>query len=274
MSLSPRSNFIAVAELAAAKQAAVPLILLDLRFDPGKGAQITRYLDGHIPGALFVDLPLQLADTAVKGRGSNPLPDLAQLQESVRAWGIGPHSDIIVYDDTSGGPAGRAWWVLRWAGLTNVRILEGGLAAWKQARLPVEVGPSAPVVPGTATLSAGHLPKIEADEVRDTAQRGVLIDARPRTDFSGEGKAHIPGARSLPTSAVIDAAGTPLPAEQLRAVAAEQGIALDGPVAVYCGGGVASTLLIAALDEIGVEAALYPGAWSEWISDKSRPVEA
>lgn len=274
MPSSSRRNFITVTELAAAKQERAPQVLLDLRFDPGKGAQPSRFLEGHIPGALFVDLPAQLADTGVKGRGSNPLPDIARLQESVRAWGIGPDSDIVVYDDTSGGPAGRAWWVLRWAGLAKVRLLEGGFAAWKQARLPVEVGPSAPVAPGTATLQAGHLPKIEAGEVPDAARRGALIDARPRADFSGEGKAHIPGARSLPASAVVDASGTPLPAERLRAVAAEQGIALDGPVAAYCGGGVASTLLIAALDEIGVEAALYPGAWSEWTSDKSRPVEA
>lgn len=274
MSRSSFRNFITAAELGEARQAGAGLVLLDLRFDPGKGAQPVRYLEGHIPGALFVNLPEQLADSGAKGRGSNPLPDLGRLQRDARAWGLTAESDVVVYDDTTGGPAGRAWWVLRWAGLPKVRILEGGLAAWKRAGFPLEQGPAPAVAPGDVTLRAGGLPHLEADQVLDVAGRGTLLDARPRADFSGEGRKHIPGAQSPPASALLDEAGSLLPPDRLRAVAAASGIEPGRPVAAYCGGGVASTFLIAALSEIGTEAALYPGAWSEWIADPSRPVEA
>nr|WP_314074649.1 sulfurtransferase [uncultured Roseococcus sp.] len=274
MSAPPRRNFITAAALAEALQGGAHPVLLDIRFDPGRGAQPARYLQGHLPGAHFVSLPEQLADTSLEGRGANPLPDLERLQEAARAWGLTAESEVVVYDDTTGGPAGRAWWVLRWAGLPNVRILEGGLAAWKRAGFALEEGEAAAAAPGNITLRAGGLPHLEAGEVLDFVAQGTLIDARPRPDFSGEGKKHIPGARSLPASALLDAEGALLPPDRLRAVLAESGVDLSRPVAAYCGGGVASTFLLAALSELGTEAALYPGSWSEWTADPSRPVEA
>lgn len=256
--------FIKPAELSALRDP----IVLDIRFDPGKGAAPARYRDGHIPGAIFVDLPVQLANRRLTGRGSNPLPELAELQSQLRAWGVRDGSTVVVLDDSSGGPGARAWWVLRWAGVGDVRILEGGLAAWKRAGLELETGSGPTPAPGDITLRPNRLPHLEAEQV--AGFQGTLVDARPRADFAK----HIPGAVSLPISELVDAAGAVLPPDRLRALLAANGIDAARPVAAYCGGGVASTFLIAVLAELGIEAALYPGSWSEWTADPARPVAA
>lgn len=124
-------HLITPAALADALASTSPPTLLDVRFVPLEPGRREDYEREHIPGALFVDLPLELAGKS--GPGAYPLPDLAALQEVVRSWGVDTSSEIVVYDDFFGGGSARAWWTLHWAGLTKVRVLDGGLAAWRAA---------------------------------------------------------------------------------------------------------------------------------------------
>ncbi|WP_201292781.1 sulfurtransferase, partial [Cellulomonas citrea] len=170
--------------------------------------------------------------------------------------------------------AARAWWLLRWAGVSQVRLLDGGLAAWQSAGLPVESGEQA-ALPGDVVLRPGALPTTDAEGA--ARWPGVLLDARAGERFRGEVEpvdpraGHVPGAVSAPTQDNLDAVGAFLPDEQLRARFAAL-VPAGAPVAVYCGSGVTAAHQVAALAAVGLEATLYPGSWSQWSADPSRPV--
>ena len=259
-------------ELAAALADDEPPVLLDVRWALGRsrsGAH-ERYLAGHVPGAVYVDLETDLAAPPSPLQGRHPLPQVAALEASARRWGVREGSSVVVYDDVEGTSAARAWWLLRWAGIASVRLLDGGLAAWTETGLSLEAG-EVGVEPGDVVLRPGALFTVTADEV--AAWPGTLLDARAAERYAGlvepvdPRAGHIPGAVSAPTSGNLDAAGRFLPDDALRA----RFMGLTGPVAVYCGSGVTAAHEIAALAAIGVEAALYPGSWSAWSSDPSRP---
>lgn len=247
------------------------LVVLDLRFTPGQAQGHSRYLQGHIPGARYLDLPTQLADAAAPQRGNTPLPRPEALQRDLRALGLNDDSRIVVYDDTTGAPSARALWVLQWAGLRDVRRLDGGWAAWQAAGLPVETGAVGAALAGNVTVRAGARRALEADEVLSFAASGALLDARS-ADAYAQGR--LPGARHLPPSRLLDASGRLLPVEQIRAVLQALQVPADAPVAAYCGGGVAASLVVQALNRAGVDAALYVGSWSEWVQDPLRPIES
>ena len=105
------------------------LVLLDVRWSLAEPDGHKYYVAGHIPGAQFVDLDADLAGPATPETGRHPLPDLPHLQQAARGWGIDDGDTVVVYDDAGGTSAARAWWLLRWAGVADVRILDGGLAA-------------------------------------------------------------------------------------------------------------------------------------------------
>jgi thiosulfate/3-mercaptopyruvate sulfurtransferase len=206
------------------------------------------------------------------------LPDVATLQAHARRWGIHPGSPVVVYDDNSGSQAARAWWTLRWAGVDNVRLLDGGLDAWRAGGRPTTTVAAEPRA-GSVVLSAGNLPTIEADHAATLAARAVLLDARGRAAYLGApavpGKppsGHIPGAISAPSGDNIAADGRFKPSEELRAHFATLGVFCHRPIGVYCGSGNAAAHEIAALSAIGIEAALYVGSWSAWSADPARPV--
>lgn len=245
--------------------------LLDVRWQLTEPDGRAGYEAEHIPGAVYVSLEDELSDHSVPGRGRHPLPSGAALQESARRWGVRAGVPVVVYDDWNRAGSARAWWVLTAAGIPDVRILDGGLAAWKAAGGPVESGAVTPE-PGDVTVAhedlyAGALPTLRADELLDRS--GVLLDARAPERYRGEVEpvdpvaGHIPGAKNLPSTSLLAEDGT------LR-----RDVSLpDSDVAVYCGSGVTASVVIAALAEAGVDAALFPGSWSEWSSDPSRPVE-
>lgn len=270
-----KTNTITVAGLAETIAANLDLVLLDVRFAPGRTGLKESYLAGHLPGAIYIDLATELADAGgrERGRGSNPLPDPARLQADLRGKGVGRDSTVVVYDDGNGAPAARAWWTLTWAGLPDVRILDGGLAAWKAAGHPLESGEVEPRRPGDVVIDAGKLPSIDIVAAGSFADRGILVDVRPAATFGGQGTGHIPGARNFPADRLLGPdgrlAGAPELAERLR----EAAIDTTRPLAAYCGGGVAASLFTLALAEIGTEVALYPGSWSEWTADTARPIE-
>ena len=255
-----------------------PLRVLDVRWRLDRPDGRPDYLAGHIPGAQYVDLDTQLARHGAAEEGRHPLPPVEQLEGHVREWGINAGDTVVVYDDLKNMSAARAWWVLRYAGVDDVRLLDGGLRAWTDAGLPLETGEAPPPAAGSATLRYGALPALTVDEAAAFPESGVLLDARAGERYRGEVEpidpraGHIPGARSAPTSENVDADGRFLPPEQLRARFAELGVTPGTPVAAYCGSGVTAAHEVAALALAGFDAALFPGSWSQWANDPDRPV--
>lgn len=247
------------------------VVLLDVRFrdDPAYDAR-RAYLAGHLPGAVTVDFAHELTGRPEGFSGKRPLPPLDRLEHDARRWGIGAGSLVVVYDDNRNRQAARVWWTLRWAGIADVRLLDGGLDAWT-----AEGGALATEVPlparGDVELRGGGLPQFGAEGAETFARDGVLIDARDAAAFAA---GHIPGALSIPTAGNLDPeTGTYANPDALRARFAAHGVDGSKPVGVYCGGGVAASHQIAALTSIGIAASLFPGSWSAWSADPSRPRE-
>jgi len=266
---------IAPEELAAAE----PTVrILDVRWRLDRPDGRPEYLVGHIPGAVYVDLDTQLARHGAPQEGRHPLPPVEQLERDARSWGIDDGDTVVVYDDLKNLSAARAWWLLRYAGVRDVRLLDGGLAAWTAAGLPLETGEPAPREPGSVSLRYGSLPVLTIDDAAAYPGAGVLLDARAGERYRGEVEpidpraGHIPGAVSAPTTENVDAAGRFLPPEQLRARFAALGVEPGRGVAAYCGSGVTAAHEVAALALAGFDAALFPGSWSQWANDADRPV--
>ncbi|GAA5068176.1 sulfurtransferase [Nocardia callitridis] len=249
------------------------LRLLDVRWALGDPDGPEHYQAGHIPGAVFVDLETELSAPPSPTRGRHPLPEATQLEKCARSWGVRNGDRVVVYDATSGLAASRAWWLLRWGGLTDVRILDGGLAAWSASGGALATGCEPDPRPGDVELSPGNLPVLTGDAV--ARWDGLLLDARAAERYRGEVEpidpraGHIPGAISAPTADNLDPDGRFLGADVLRERFSGYG---TGPFAVYCGSGVTAAHQVAALAVAGVPAALYPGSWSQWSNDPKRPV--
>ncbi len=263
---------ITAAELTALIEAGDPVALLDVRWRLDEPDGRATYLQGHLPGAVYVSLEDELSDHTVTGRGRHPLPSGASLEEAARRWGIRQDSVVLVYDDWKRAGSARAWWVLGAAGLPDVRILDGGLPAWRSSGGRLETGPVNPE-PGNVTvlhedLYNGARPTLTADQTGTV----TLLDARAPERFRGDVEpidpvaGHIPGAKNLPSTAVLADDGTFLDDGALA------GLVDDGRLGAYCGSGVTAAVAIAALTAAGREVALYPGSWSEWCSDPSRPI--
>ncbi|WP_374025525.1 sulfurtransferase [Mycobacterium sp. HNNTM2301] len=279
--MEPRDQvLITVTELAGLIEAPAPMTILDVRWRLDEPDGRPAYLEGHIPGAVYASLEDELSDHSVTGRGRHPLPSGSNLQAAARRWGVRHDSLVVVYDDWNRAGSARAWWVLTAAGLPNVRILDGGLAAWRASGRSLETGPVAPQ-PGNVTvpqddLYAGSRPTLTAEQAG--AGGVTLLDARAPERFRGEvepldpAAGHIPGATNLPSTAVLAADGTFVGDHALAQLLAERGIERDGALGAYCGSGVTASVTIAALAAAGLEAALFPGSWSQWCSDPGRAV--
>ena len=250
-------------------------VLLDVRWLLGGPPGHEAYLTGHLPGAVFVDLEAKLASHGAPTDGRHPLPDLQALQESARRWGVREGDAVVAYDDNGGLAAARAWWLLRWAGLSDVRLLDGGLSAWTAAGGALETDDVVPES-GDVTLRAGALTTIDIDGA--ASFNGVLLDARAGERYRGEVEpidpkaGHIPGAVSAPTTDNLDGEGKFRTPEELRRKFEQLGVRDGVAVAAYCGSGVTAAHEIAALSIAGFDAALYPGSWSQWSNHDSRAV--
>ncbi|MFJ9243572.1 sulfurtransferase [Streptomyces sp. NPDC101776] len=266
-----------VAELTGLLGSERPPVLLDVRWALGDPYGHDHYADGHIPGAVYVDLDTELAAPASPEGGRHPLPDFTELQESARRWGIADGQAVVVYDDLGNTAAARAWWLLRHAGVTEVTLLDGALGAWRAAGLPLESGIPADPAPGDIVLRTGALPITDADGAAELASSGLLLDARAGERYRGEVEpvdpraGHIPGAVSAPTGENLAADETFLSPELLRKRFEERGAGEAERIGVYCGSGVTAAHQIAALELAGFEATLFPGSWSAWSADPARP---
>ena len=252
------------------------VVLLDVRWKLGDDRGRERYLEAHLPGAVFVDLETELADPPSAAEGRHPLPSVQRLQACARRWGIQRDDAVVVYDASGGLAAARAWWLLRWGGLADVRLLDGGLDAWVRAGGSVEPGEVVPE-PGDVTLSGGGMPVLTIDDAAALpASGGVLLDARAGERYRGEVEpidpraGHVPGARSAPTTQNLASDGTFLRTTELVDRFVGLGVSPSQTVGVYCGSGVTAAHEVAALAAAGIEAALWPGSWSQWAADPDR----
>jgi thiosulfate/3-mercaptopyruvate sulfurtransferase len=249
--------------------------VLDVRWDLG-GPRYQDYLNGHVPGSAFVDLDRALSGPPGPG-GRHPLPDAEWFARAMRRTGVRAAAPVVVYDAATSMAAARAWWLLRYFGHRDVRVLDGGLAAWIAAGHSLQTGPT-PLEPGDFVAVPGGMPVLDAAGAAELARRGVLLDARAPERFRGDHEpldpvaGHIPGARNRPSSENVDSQGRFLSAPDLR-VAFEHVGARDGhAVGAYCGSGVSAAHEVLALELAGFPAALYVGSWSDWITDPARPV--
>jgi thiosulfate/3-mercaptopyruvate sulfurtransferase len=281
-----------VADLAAALDGQAPPVLLDVRWRLGGPPGIESYRAGHLPGAVFVDLDVQLAGPPGAG-GRHPLPAVGDFEAAMRAAGVRAGQPVVAYDDADGTVAARLWWMLRYYGHGRVQVLDGGFRAWAGAGQPVSTDDVA-VAPGDFTAISGQMPLLDADAAAELARTGILLDARAPARYRGETEpidpvaGHIPGAISAPTAENVTADGRFRSPAELRERFAALGVPLDAesgegagpqvredraPVAgAYCGSGVTAAHEVLALELAGAPAALYVGSWSGWIADPSRPV--
>lgn len=274
-----RSVYITAERLAAQLRWQKPPVVLDVRWSLAQTNGYPAYCAGHVPGARYVDLETELTGEVGPDTGRHPLPEIADLQEAARSWGLNNGDAVVVYDDFDGAAAARAWWLLRWAGLSNVRILDGGYRAWA-GHGRNEVGPMRRLKRrqrGNIALTPGHLPTITAEEAANYS--GLLLDARAPERYRGEFEpldpraGHIPGALNAPYAHNLTHDGLIRQEQDLRERFTALGVFDAQKVAVYCGSGVTAAHDIAALASLGVEAELYPGSWSQWSSDPARPAE-
>jgi len=259
------------------------LVILDVRWRLGGPPGRADYDAAHVPGAVFVDLDTELADPPGPG-GRHPLPDPARLQAVLRRAGVRADTSVVAYDDGNGAVAARAWWLLRWAGMpaSRVAVLDGGWAAWVADGRPTTAEPAQPAA-GDVVVRPGAMPVLDADDVAALARSGVLLDARAAPRYRGETEpvdpkaGHIPGARNLPATEITGPDGRVRAPAELAERFAARGAAGATPVAAYCGSGVNAAALVLAAEHAGLRSpdhpvALFPGSWSQWSSDPSRPV--
>ncbi len=282
-----RSALVGATDLRTQLADGDPPRLLDVRWTLA-GAQPEHYRHGHLPGAVFCDLDAELAGPPGDG-GRHPLPSAQHFSEVMRRLGIGPSTEVVAYDAGTPAPmaAARAWWVLRWFGHPGVRVLDGGLMAWLAAGGAIETGSVAPAPAPDAVVHPGSMPVLTLAQLSEQVLRsgrpdGILLDARAHERFTGTTEpvdpvaGHIPGAVNLPMSLVVGRDGRLLATDALRAALHEALPSAPGDdaqqVAASCGSGVTAAVLVLALHEIGVDAALFPGSWSQWVRDPTRPV--
>ncbi|GAA3821995.1 sulfurtransferase [Nocardioides panacisoli] len=271
MTTDPDGPLVTAAELAGLLGR---VTVLDVRYRMAGPPGREDYVAGHVPGAVYVDLDAALAAPPGTG-GRHPLPAPEVFEDAMRAAGVSDDVPVVAYDDWSGHAAARCWWLLRHHGHQDVRVLDGGWSAWQQVGGAVEAGPGPTPERGDFTAVAGAMALVEADTVREV---DVLVDARAAERYRGEVEpvdpvaGRIPGAVNVPTSSNLRPDGRFRPVEELREVYAAVGALDGGVVAAYCGSGVTAAHDVLALELLGVRAALYPGSWSEWITDPDRPV--
>ncbi|MBB1245520.1 sulfurtransferase [Streptomyces durbertensis] len=260
-------------ELLSELGGGAPPTLLDVRYEMTGPPGRELYAAGHLPGAVFVDLDAELAGPPGPV-GRHPLPEPAVFGAAMRRAGVRAGHPVVVYDGGNGWGAARAWWLLRWAGHEDVRVLDGGFARW-----PGPVSTDAPrPEPGDFTPEPGGMRLLDAEGAAALARRGVLLDARTAERYRGETEpidpvaGHIPGSVSAPTGENADADGLLLPVDELQGRFKRLGAVPEAEVGVYCGSGVSAAHQVWALAVAGIDAALYVGSWSEWVADPARPV--
>jgi thiosulfate/3-mercaptopyruvate sulfurtransferase len=272
---------ISAQELQALLNSGQPPVILDASFDladPVAGEQ--AFARGHLPGAQYVHLERDLSGAKTGTNGRHPLPERRQWAQTVGRWGVTPATPVVVYDHQGAMFAARAWWLLRWLGHPQVAVLDSGASGWQEgggelttvirAPTPAEAYPDRPPLVGT----------VDADAVRARLGRTPVIDARAPERFRGDVEpldpvaGHIPGARNRFFRHNLADDGRFKAPDVLRAEFADLlGQAIPAEVVHQCGSGATACHNLLAMAWAGLgDSLLYPGSWSEWCADPSRPV--
>jgi thiosulfate/3-mercaptopyruvate sulfurtransferase len=259
-------------------------VVIDCRFDLSNSDWgFKNYQEGHLLGAIYAHLDHDLSGKVTAQTGRHPLPDPALFAEKISSWGIQADTQVIVYDTTAGSFAVRLWWMLRYIGLSQVALLDGGYPNWLREMRPIQTGvfiptpapfPFVPSLHPEMLVSTSEVEKLRIDPAY------LLVDARSPQRFSGETEpidpvaGHIPGAVNRFHAKNITPEGVFKPLPRLRSEYDQ--LLKETPaenVVVYCGSGVTSCHLLLAMEMVGLQGArLYGGSWSEWIRDPARPI--
>lgn len=255
---------------------------------PTEGAAFNQFSSLHIPTSHFADTALAFVGTPGSRVGRNPLPDPDKLQNWFERLGLRAEYPVVIYDDGRGLFAGRAWWTLRWAGVGDVRLLNGGFAAWRRAGLETLTGPGNLPLHSNLVVVPGGMPTATIDEVKEHLANPdpevQLIDTRSPSRFSGRREhldlkaGHIPGAINVPERELHVDEETWLwkSPEDIRAVFETAGVNLDtiDKAIIYSGSGNHSALAIAALEIAGLPSPRhFVGGWSQWSAVRDNPTE-
>lgn len=258
------------------------LVILDCRFELGNvhwGE--AEFADAHLPGAHYLHLDRDLSSPLTSTSGRHPLPDPDVLARRLGALGVDDSRQLVAYDQGNGAYAARLWWLARWIGLTRVAVLDGGIAAWRAAGLPLAREVSSPR-PRTLTARVTPGAWVSSDQVDSLRVRpgSLLVDARGAERFAGRNETidpvagHVPGARNHPFLDNLGPDGRFLSADQLRRRwTTLLGAMPPTSVVAMCGSGVTACHNLLALEHAALPGGrLYAGSWSEWIRDPRRPV--
>jgi thiosulfate/3-mercaptopyruvate sulfurtransferase len=264
---------VSVEELAAELASGRPMVLADVRWTLNGPPGRPDYEAGHLPGAVFVDLETELTTHGPAG-ARHPLPDRSTFQRAITRLGVSAATPVVVYDGATSLAASRLWWLLTDARHPSVRVLDGGLAAWRAADQPVETGPGPVPAAGDFVIEPGHRRALDATAITALLDGDVaLVDVRAADRYAGENETmdpvagHIPGALSRPSTANL----TPDGGFRSSAEIAERFADVDGEPVLYCGSGITAAHTLLALESAGRTGAIYPGSWSDWITDPARP---
>lgn len=264
-------------ELQDSLQSGGKQMLLHAMYEESRTDGFALFNAGHIPTAQFCDAANALAGTPSKEDGRNPLPNATILQRWFDRWGLSEDRPIICYDEARGILAARAWFVLKWAGVNNVKVLDGGLTKWRELGYPVMGGPGNPPSQGRITVDPGHMPIVTTEDVKKHS--GLLVDTRGRNRFTGKTErldlkaGHIPGAVNVPTAAFLNDDSTFKDPQVIREAFVSKGVKDGSEVILYSGSGLHSAQGLIAMELAGLTgAATYLGGWSMWCADPSNPV--
>lgn len=285
--MSSYRTLITAAQLLQLVDQGSPLVLLDCRFDlADTDAGERAYVTGHLPGAHYLHLDRDLSgpmrDAQGHMRGRHPLPEPLAFATLALSLGIDRGVQVVAYDAQGGVYASRAWWLLRWIGHAEVAVLDGGLAAWTQAGGAIDTALPArePALRRTPAEVVAAMPTLHADALQAQLGRVTLVDARAPERFRGEVEpldpvaGHIPGALNRPFGLNLEPDGrfkpAPVLAKEWRRLT---GGRAPGEVVHQCGSGVTASHNLLAMEHAGLTGSrLYPGSWSEWCADPTRPV--
>ena len=273
------SLFIQAKELASSLGSS-DLVIFDTRFDiksPQWGKE--EYLNGHIPGAHYLDLEKDLSAKPSQHGGRHPLPDTLKLEEKLKRCGLNNDSQVVIYDQGTGVYAGRLWFQLRLMGLKSISLIDGGMGAWKEAQLPLSSAKETHLQGRFKAVLKTELIASRKDILPAINKGFKLIDARSAERFRGESEpldphaGHIPGASNYFWKENLDPSGKLKSPNALQAQFQTLGLKPEDKIIAYCGSGVSANHVLMALEELGYsQTQLYVGSWSDWCSYGSFPL--